>query len=73
MSKLYLKRRPAPRLYLALPERQDLYLDIDKANPFRDPSVGQYIAGGAVKANTEDLSDEIESLLDQMPGDSDNE
>jgi len=74
MSKLYLKINPAPRLYLSLPDVHNtpkLFLNIEKANPFRDPSVGTFIGGGAIKANTEDLSDKMEELLNDLPGEDD--
>ena len=45
-----------------------LYLDLNKANSFRDPSQGKYIAGGAIKAKTEDLSETLSNLMNQLPG-----
>jgi hypothetical protein len=48
--------------------QDSLYLDLSKANDFRDPSQGQYIAGGAVKAKTQDLSETLSNLMNQLPG-----
>lgn len=47
-----------------------LYLDLEKGNPHRDPSVGQYISGGKSKSKEGmyDLSDAVMALLDQLPG-----
>lgn len=66
MSKLFLKIKPQPRLYLSvspLRKSPQLYLDMEKANPHRDPARGTYIGGGAIKANTEDLSEKLEELF----------
>lgn len=41
-----------------------LYLDLSKANPFKEPSQGQFMAGGAVGKNTTtDLSDTLADLM----------
>jgi hypothetical protein len=76
MDKLYLQDRPTPRLYLALIKSEEvggqgigqymrLYLAA-KANPHRDPSVGQYIAGGGGAAKgkgQQKLQEHVELLL----------
>ena len=75
MKKLYLNTRPGPTLYLE-PDKElsksmdepELYLNISKANPHRDPTNGVYIAGGAIKSNTEDVSEIVNDLMDKMPG-----
>lgn len=56
-------------LFLDLHKSEPLYLAV-KANPHRDPSVGLYIAGGAVKSKSSDMTDFIDSLMnDKTPGD----
>lgn len=50
----------------------DLYLDLSKGNPHRDPTVGHFISGGAGKAmnkqGQEDMSEFMNSLMDKLPG-----
>jgi hypothetical protein len=49
-----------------------LYLDLEKGNPNRDPTVGQFIGGGAGKGQSKkgqkDLDGEVKDLMEQMPG-----
>lgn len=72
--KLYLNTCPGPALYLEIPdqpeltlkslEAPELYLDLDKANPHREPVKGQFMATeGAVKSHTEDLSGIVNDLM----------
>lgn len=71
----------SPKLYLELTDSPELFLKsnstatedpilILKANPFRDPVLGSYIAGGAHKAQVdgqEDLTEALTALFDEMP------
>jgi hypothetical protein len=56
-------------LYLDMSTKSaSLYLDVDKANPHRDPSVGQFIAGGggaAKGAGQKDLSKEVDDMMQE--------
>lgn len=72
--KLYLNTSPGPELYLEIPDQPELvlksletpalYLDLDKANPHREPAKGQFMASDGNKSYTEDLSGIVNDLMD---------
>lgn len=70
--KPYLKTNPLPDLFIDLEKSVDvgpcLYLDIEKGNPHRDPTVGHFISGGAGKAmnghGQEDLEEQVNNLME---------
>lgn len=71
--KLYLDTRPGPDLYLiedaeVMKSEPELYLDLKKGNDYRDPTVGRFIHGGAIKAKREDMSGIVNDLMDRLPG-----
>ena len=63
-GRVELKGDITPEMIKSFQEEWDaLYLNLEKANPFREPTKGQFMHGGAVKANTEDLSETLSDLL----------
>lgn len=65
----YIETAGGGKKYLGKSEGPALFL---KANPHRDPTIGQFIAGGAGKGMSghgqHDLEEEVNSMMDVMPG-----